>query len=110
MKLPVNKHEDNRRTLVEWIANFPITTCKVIEMKEDGELGNHYHKHKQDFFYLLKGKGGYEIGEERGDFNEGDCLTANIGEPHTIILDKGSILLEASTTPYNKEDEIQILK
>ncbi len=110
MKLPVTKHEDKRRILSEWIANFPITTTKVIEVKEDSELGNHYHRYKQDFFYLLKGEGRYCIGDETGEFKEGDCITALQNQAHTIFLKAGSILLEASTTPYDKADEISVLE
>jgi len=108
MQNSVTKHEDNRRTLTEWIANFPITTIKILEVKEECELGNHYHKLKQDFFYLLKGKGTYVIGNEHGEIKVGDSLTARPFEVHTFFLKKGSILLEASTTPYDKEDEISI--
>jgi len=104
------KHEDNRRILTEWIANFPITTVKILEVKEDCELGNHYHNIKQDFFYLLKGMGTYRIGDVYGEISEGQSLTALPKEAHTFYLTKGSILLEASTTPYNKNDEIQIIK
>lgn len=106
MKLQPIKHEDNRRVLTEWIANFPITTIKILETKKDCELGNHYHRVKQDFFYLLKGKGNFSIGNRYGKFCAGETLTALPLEPHTIFLKKGSILLEASTTPYDKEDEI----
>lgn len=106
--LPIHKHEDKRRILIEWIADFPITTCKVIVMKEDGILGKHYHNKKQDFFFLLKGRGRYTIGDESRDFIQNDCLTALPTIPHTFFLMKDSILLEASTTPYNKEDEISI--
>lgn len=108
MSLPINRHEDNRRSLFEWVTDFPITTCKVIVMKEDGVLGNHYHNKKQDFFFLLKGSGHYKIGETIGEMTEYICLTAPPTIPHSFSLKAGSILLEASTTPYNKEDEIQI--
>ena len=108
MNLPIHRHEDNRRMLFEWIGDYPITTCKAIIMKEDGVLGNHYHNIKRDFFFLLKGEGHYKIGDTVGQLKEYDCLTAPPTVPHTFSLKAGSILLEASTTPYNKEDELQI--
>ena len=77
-------------------------------MKVDGVLGNHYHNHKQDFFFLLRGSGTYNIGSEIVKFKKNDCLTALPTQPHSFFLKKGSILLEASTTPYNKDDEISI--
>lgn len=106
MKLPVYKHEDDRRTLFEWVQNFPITTCKVLVIKKNCELGNHFHRKKIDTFFLLKGSGTYSIGTETGILVEGSCYRANQGESHTFYLKAGSILLEASTTPYDKKDEI----
>lgn len=110
MNLPITKHEDHRRILTEWIADYPIRCCKVIEMKEDGEVGNHYHNEKVDTFYLLKGAGSYIIGDQYDFIREGDCLRAEKGETHMFFLMKGSILLEASSTPYNKEDEISNIR
>lgn len=106
MRLPIVKHEDDRRSLVEWIADYPIKCCKVLVMKQDGVVGAHYHKNKADTFYLLKGSGDFIIDKVAGKIEEGDCMRAEKGERHTFRLKAGSILLEASTTPYDKEDEI----
>lgn len=110
MKIKTYKHEDDRRVLVEWIDDFPITTSKVLIMKRDGLVGNHYHNKKIDTFYLLEGEGTYTIGKRNGSFKKGMCLRANKKQAHTFYLTKGSILLEASTTPFNKDDEISITK
>lgn len=110
MKLQVNKHEDDRRVLTEWIADQPIRCCKVLIMKEDGRVGQHYHNNKVDTFYLLEGRGEYKIGDEEGQLVKGGCYRAEKGIPHTFYLRKGSILLEASSTPYDKTDEISIVK
>jgi len=109
MKIPIVKHEDNRRTLIEWVKDFPIRTCKVLIVKEDCLLGAHYHNKKIDTFYLLKGSGKYKIGNGKWTkLIEEDCLMADLNVPHSFKLKSGSILLEASTTPYDKEDEISI--
>lgn len=109
MKLPIYKHEDNRRTLIEWIADFPIRMCKVLIVKEDSELGNHYHNNKIDNFFLLRGEGEYKFGDSDWiPLHQDDCLRADAGVAHTFRLKAGSVLLEASSTPYVKEDEIQI--
>ncbi len=112
MKIPIIKHEDSRRILIEWVSNFPIKTCKVLLVKENCELGNHYHRNKIDNFYLLKGGGEYKIGknEKWKKLKVGDCLRANKLIPHSFKLKAGSVLLEASSTPYDKKDEIQIIK
>jgi mannose-6-phosphate isomerase-like protein (cupin superfamily) len=115
MKLQVNKHEDNRRTLTEWISDLSVKRCKIIEVKEDGmELGNHYHLKNDSVFYLFKGGGHWVLNNIEGNnetfdtFKEGDCLFVPRGVVHTFGLSKGSIMMEASTEPYDKEDEIQI--
>ena len=109
MKLETTKHEDDRRILTEWIKDFPIRTCKVLVMKKDGELGNHYHTRKVDTFFLLKGSGEYKIGKDDWqEFNEGDCLMAEMFKPHSFKLKKDSILLEASSKPFDPDDEHKI--
>jgi mannose-6-phosphate isomerase-like protein (cupin superfamily) len=109
MKLKPIKHEDDRRVLIEWIDDFPIRNSKILILKRYCELGNHYHNEKIDTFFLLKGSGSYKIGDEYGMIKEGDCFRADVKQSHTFKLKKGSILLEASTTPFNKEDEISII-
>jgi len=108
MNLPVYKHEDERRVLIEWISDFHIRNCKALIVKKDCELGNHYHNKKIDTFLLLKGSGTFRIGDRAGELIEGSCYRALAKEPHTFYLKAGSVLLEASTTPYDKKDEIQI--
>jgi len=110
MNLPTIKHEDNRRKLIEWISDFPIRCCKILIMKENGEVGGHYHNKKIDTFYLLKGGGTFEIGDTAGTLIEGGCYRATMGELHTFKLKAGSILLEASTTPFDKNDENKVFK
>lgn len=106
MKLKVNRHEDDRRILTEWVSDSPIRTCKVLEVKEDCELGNHFHRNKTDHFHLLRGGGSCRIGDVECTLTEGGTYVAEKGVPHVFRLWKGSILLESSSTPYDKEDEI----
>lgn len=110
MKLRTYKHEDDRRILIEWLSDYHIRNCKAIIIKKDCELGNHYHNKKIDNFLLLKGSGTYKIGNKSGKIKAGDCMRAMPKDVHIFKLKKGSILLEASTTPFNKKDEIQVIK
>lgn len=108
MKLQTNKHEDDRRTLIEYISDFPIRMSKVLYVKEDRTLGNHYHKLKDDFFFLVKGSGTYTLDGIEEPFNEGDCILVKAGVMHAFNLKSGSILIESSTTPYDKGDEYEV--
>lgn len=103
--LPINIHEDNRRKLIEYITDFPIKTCKVITTKEDTVLGDHYHEFKDEIFYLFKGSGMVNLDEETHEMKEGDIVHAPAGVRHTFFLKEGSILLEAGSEPFDKNDD-----
>ncbi len=107
MKIKTYSHTDGRRTLIEFIQDTSIRTAKVIYVKEDSFLGNHYHKKKEDIFFLVKGSGTYTLDGKQELFKAGDTVLVKPGVKHTFYLIKDSILLEASTTPYDKEDEYE---
>lgn len=113
MRLNTVKHEDSRRILTEWISDIPVKRCKVLEVKEKSVLGKHYHNDSDNIFYMVRGKGSYILRSSTTDFYErdwlyeGDCLFVPRGIIHTFELYPGTILLEAATEPYNKNDEIQ---
>lgn len=103
--LPVHIHEDNRRKLIEYVADMPIRTCKALVVKEDTVLGDHYHKLKDEIFYLLKGSGTVTLDGVTSPFNENDIVHAKAGVKHTFNLLEGSILLEAGTEPFDATDD-----
>jgi len=115
MNLPIIKHEDNRRILTEWISNTPVKRCKVIETKVKCTLGKHYHNKCDSFFYMLKGKTQYSLLEpntkkvlKRDWLFEGEGISVSKGIVHVFNMFPNTIMLEAATEPYDKEDEIQI--
>lgn len=103
--LPTNRHDDERRTLIEWIQDFPVRSCKVVVAKGECLVGNHYHKNKDEIFYLLKGSGEVELDGLWETLNIGDVIYIPAGMRHSFELTDGSILLGASTKPYDKDDE-----
>lgn len=105
--LPVIKHEDHRRTLIEWIQDFTVRSCKIVVAHNGFEIGNHYHKEKDEIFYLFKGIGSVELDGEKEMFKEGDIVYVPKGCRHTFNLKEGSILLGAATKPFNENDEIR---
>lgn len=105
--LPVETHEDDRRVLIEWVKDFPLRTCKVIILKEDATVGNHYHKKRDEIFFLLQGKGEVELDGKREALKLGDVVYAGRGTKHSFHLVSGSILLEAGSKPYDKKDDYQ---
>ena len=103
--LPTEKHADERRILIEWIKDFPIRTCKAILLKKDATIGDHYHKEKDEIFYLLYGSGEVTLDGVTEKLKDGDIVFAGKGTKHTFKLKKNSILLEAGTKPFDKEDD-----
>lgn len=103
--LPKFTHEDERRMLIEWIVDYQFKTAKVIIMKKATSVGDHYHKEKEEIFFLLKGKGEVELDGVREELKEGDIVFANRGVKHTFYLPKNSILLEAGTKPFDETDD-----
>ncbi len=110
MKLPTVKHEDERRTLIEWVKDTPFKSAKIVIAKDELPLGEHYHTKKDEMFYLLTGKGTMALDGVKSEFNEGDCIFIKRGTVHTFILSAGSILLGVGTEPFDPHDEIQGIK
>lgn len=115
MRINTNKHEDERRVMTEWISNTPFKRCKVLETKTKCFLGKHYHNNSDSMFYMLRGKGivvlkpSNEARFSRDWMFEGDCIFVPRGIIHTFELFPNTILLEASSEPYDKQDEIQVV-
>lgn len=103
--LPVHKHSDDRRILIEWVKDFPVRTCKALVAKKDCVLGDHYHKEKDEIFYLFFGEGEVTLDGKTEKLKEGDIVFAERGQKHTFKLKKHAILLEAGTKPFDENDD-----
>lgn len=112
MQPQVYKHEDSRRVLTEWIKDLPIRSVKIVEVKDSKmPLGKHYHTKKDEFFYLLKGKGVVTLSGKRVFRTwlfPGETVYIPRGVAHTFELEAGTIMLGASTEPFDPNDEIPI--
>lgn len=101
-------HEDERRTLIEWIKDEPFRSAKVVIAKKEQELGKHFHKNKDETFLLLKGVAKkVRIGNVE-EFNVPAPKKWNVprNTPHTFILSKGSILLGVGSEKFDPSDEV----
>lgn len=114
-------HEDNRRTLIEW-ATGEFKVAKVLIAKEDCVVGDHWHRNKDETFYLLMGGGLITLGDITSTcgswvgfpLKEGVPIGGNIlpeihvprGTYHRFELTKGSILLGVGTEAFDPKDEI----
>ncbi|MFA6091899.1 MAG: cupin domain-containing protein [Elusimicrobiota bacterium] len=105
-KKVVPVHEDDRRALIEaFNGDFTAKQLKVLKIKKDAVLGNHYHPYRQ-FFYFLKGEAEYifvniatgqrqEIKAQEGDFI---IIDKNIA--HKARQKAGNMMVEGNEQSY----------
>src|SRR3989344_1861494 len=83
-KKVVPVHEDYRRALIEiFNGEFVAKQVKMLRIKEDSVLGNHYHPYRQ-FFYMLKGNADYSF----VNIKTNERCGVNVEEGDMIIIDR----------------------
>jgi mannose-6-phosphate isomerase-like protein (cupin superfamily) len=108
MNFPYTINKDTRRTLHDWgTGNFK--QLKTLYIHEETEIGNHYHRHKDEIFFLASGK--------FIELQVGALLLYNVEAPHRVevprltfhkfICEPGSILFGAATEEFDPNDEIK---
>ena len=72
----------------------------------------HYHRYRDEVYYIVKGKGLIRVGEEKRDVREGDVVLIPKGEPHSLE-NKGKeplVLVFASAPPFAPEEDREMLE
>ncbi len=103
-------HEDERRSLIEaFNGQFTARQLKVLHIKKDSVLGNHYHPYGQ-FFYMLKGSANYTFrnintGEQKNIFvDQGDLVIIDKEIAHKALQKAGNIMVEGNEQPYTAKE------
>lgn len=103
-------HEDNRRALIEiFNGGFVAKQVKLLRIKEDSVLGNHYHPYRQ-FFYMLKGNADYSFvdiktGERHNMYvEEGDMIIIDKEIAHKALQKAGNIMIEGNEEKYTSPE------
>jgi dTDP-4-dehydrorhamnose 3,5-epimerase-like enzyme len=109
MNFPYLIDKDSRRELHDW-ATGDFKQVKTVFVKEKIAIGNHYHRHKDEVFFLATGK--------FIEVTVGNLTLYNVDAPyrvevprltfHKFICEEGSILIGAATAPFDENDEIKI--
>ena len=99
-------HEDERRAMMNpFNGDFIARQVKVLKIKKNSTLGNHYHDY-YEMFYILKGKAQYWIKDiqtemvHSGILKEGDRLIIEPRVAHKFKMLKGTVTIEATEKPY----------
>lgn len=101
------EHEDARRKLRTVFNgdNFIARQIKILEVKTDCVLGNHYHNYAE-LFYVLKGEMVYHLEDvNKKDYKRvvlvaGEVLIISPRIAHTAEAKAGTITIEATEIPY----------
>ncbi len=103
-------HEDNRRALIEiFNGEFIAKQVKILHIKSDAVLGNHYHPYRQ-FFYMLRGNADYTFvnikNNEREEIKvrEGDFIIIDKEIAHRALQKAGNIMIEGNEEKYTSPE------
>jgi len=100
MKKLSNFHEDHRRRL----HSFP--EAKLLEIKEDCVIGEHYHKIKTEKFILCEGEANLLIrGLDPQAMKIGKIYTVLPKQHHSFDIKAGSVLVGLNSTNYDPKDD-----
>ena len=100
MKKLSSFHEDHRRRL----HSFP--EAKLLEIKEDCTIGNHYHKIKTEKFILCKGEATLLIKDgETTPMQIGKIYTVLPEQHHTFNIKASSVLVGLNSMPFDPKDD-----
>ncbi len=97
-------HEDDRRKLIEWSGG---KVSKVLVGKAGCEVGDHYHRNKEERFMLISGVCTFVIGDRTGTMDHFDEFTIPPNTYHLFSLSQGAVLLGVCSEKFDPSDEIK---
>lgn len=87
-----------------WLVNSDKYCGKLLTVNEGAQGSYHYHKEKEETFYCLYGEVSLTIEGRDYMLNSlSSPRTIEVGEKHSIVGLKTSVILEVST-PHNDDD------
>lgn len=102
--------KDNRRTLYDWTPPGVYKSNKVVYVHEAINIGDHYHKNKDEHFFLAAGSF-IEMQLGKGVLHNLEApYVVNVpkGTYHRFICSPGSILIGVATEEFDINDEIKL--
>lgn len=85
-----------------WIANGTYCGKKLI-LRKGFQCSLHYHKNKDETFYVQSGKVGFELGDKKCELLPGDSVHVPPTVPHRFTGLEDSEIFEFST--YHEEED-----
>lgn len=109
LKVEYQRKED-RGTLTQ-VNTGDWKQLNILEIKKGNTFGGHYHKEKEELFYVIFGKVEFIIENDKGLFTEilgkGDCLFVEPYDKHTLCALQDTTVVEVLSQPFSKEDNYE---
>jgi mannose-6-phosphate isomerase-like protein (cupin superfamily) len=98
---------DERGKLIQLISG-DWKQANLIEIKRGHKFGGHYHKKKNEFFYVLKGHVMVMVSKDditQSVFvTEGGCFLIEPYDKHTFEAIEDTLIIELLSHKYSEED------
>lgn len=99
-------HEDERRSITSpFNGDFVARQVKILKIKKDSILGNHYHNYRE-LFYILEGQAIFALentitrASEYIIMGKGERLIIEPKVAHRVKMFKDTLTVEATEEPY----------
>ena len=80
-----------------WIVNTDKYCGKILELKKNWRCSRHYHKKKDETFYILSGKVLFELNDNKMILEPGDSIRIKPNNWHRFTGLEDSKIIEFST-------------
>ena len=104
---PNYQRNDERGALIELSGKWE--QVNILCIYKDKEFGGHYHKHKTERFYVIRGLVKFTI-QTQSNLCEpfllgvGQMIEIEPYDQHTLFAEDDSILVELLSEPYTETD------
>ena len=89
-------------------SNAPVRKQRLAEATIDAgeQTQRHYHRHSEEFYFLIEGSGDMELDGEHRSIGPGDAVLIPAGSWHQITADTGGPIrmLVCCAPPYSHDD------
>ncbi len=78
---------------------------QVVQVPAGKVVGEHYHRHQTEFYYILRGSAKLKIGDHIYEAEQGDAYVCFAGEVHSVDNSSGEEAFELLVLKLNYRGE-----
>lgn len=93
-----------------WDGEHPIRYMAFVELLANTLRGNHFHRRKHEFVYIISGEVEVSVAEQNGNSRQtfratkGDVISIEPGVAHVYRVIAGGSAIEFAPTSFNSQD------